>query len=81
MAKNEFQFKLVDMKEFIKGDKHFYRIVAYCNFGFIVNFFTTPEKAMKLNDIVQKDKNNDISNYVNVFYDNKKQSFAYVINL
>lgn len=81
MERNCFKFKLVDMKEFSKGDKNFYRIVCYCSFGFIVNLFTTPEKAMKLNEIVQKDKNTDISNYINVFYDNNKQQFAYVINL
>ena len=78
---NSFRFKYIDMKDFVKGDKKYVRIITYCSFGYIVNLFTTPEKALKLNDIIQKDKNYDISQYINVFYDNKSDKFAYIINI
>lgn len=81
MNNKTFDFKLIDMVAFTtKGDKQMYRIIVYCNFGFVVNLFTTPEKAKLLME-KQKQNNFNINDYINVFYDNTKQQFAYIINI
>lgn len=79
---NVFKFQLVDIYPFSKkGDNtKMARIVAYCSYGFLVNLFTTEEKAKQLKDKA-KISNNDITQFVHVYFDNKKQQFAYVINI
>lgn len=81
MDNNTFRFKLVDIKPFSKkGDNtKMARIIAYCSYGFVVNLFTTEEKANVIKEKA-KTQNNDITSYVYVFYDNDKQKFAFVIN-
>lgn len=79
MNKNAFEFKLVEIKPFQKGDKEMARVVCYCSFGYLINLFTTKEKADKLKE-KSRQNNFNMSDFVNVFYDNNKQQFAYVIN-
>lgn len=79
--KNCFSFKLVDIIPFTsKNGKSLYRVILYCNFGFVVNIFITSEKYNILSNL-QKNEDFNINDYINVFYDNSKQSFAYIINL
>lgn len=80
MQDNSFKFKLVDIVPFVKGDRHMARIVCYCSYGFIVNLFTTEEKANQLK-LKSKEPNFDMTKFVNVFYDNKANQFAYIINI
>lgn len=80
MEKNTFKFKLIDVIPYVKGDKRKYRVLTYCYFGYNVTFFLNEEKMTKLNEEMKK-SNFDISNYINVFFDNNKQAFAYVINI
>lgn len=76
---SSFKFKLIDIVPYVKGDKRMARIITYCSYGFIVTLFTTEEVANKLK-LKSKETNFDMTNYINVFYDNTKQQFAYVIN-
>lgn len=80
MNNNCFKFKLIDIIPYVKGDKRKYRLLAYCYFGFNVTLFITEEKMIKLNEEMKK-SNFDINNYIKVFYDNTKQTFAYIINI
>lgn len=77
---SSFKFKLVDIVPFVKGDSKMARIICYCSYGFLVNLFTTEQKANELK-LKSKESGFDMSKYVSVFYDNKAQKFAYVINL
>lgn len=79
MESNVFKFKLIDVLPFKKGDSKMARLVVYCSYGFIVNMFTTEEKSKSIYEKA-KLKNFDITEFVYVFYDNKTQKFAYVIN-
>lgn len=75
-----FNFKIIDIVSGVsKSNKQYYKIITYCNFGFIVNFFVTPDNMNKLRKL-QEDKTFDINNYIKIFYDNTKQNFAYIIN-
>ena len=78
MDNKTFIFKLIDIFPYVKGDKHMYRLVTYCYFGYNVTFFLTEDKYKKLIELQKSDKFN-INDYIRVFYDNSKQQFAYVI--
>lgn len=75
-----FSFKYVDTIAYSKDNKTSYRLVLYCNFGYIVNIFTNADVISKLNEL-SKDKDFDINNYIAVFYDNKKNAFVYFLNV
>lgn len=75
---SSFKFKIVDFVPYIKGDKKMVRIVSYCSYGFIVNFFTTEDIANKLK-LKTKDSNFEFTNYVSVKYDNEKSNFSYFL--
>lgn len=77
-----FNFKICDIvKGFKKGtDTPYYKVICYCNFGFITNFFLNAEKMQKLSKL-QEQKDFNINNYIQIFYDNTKQNFAYIIKL
>lgn len=75
---NTFNFKLIDIVPYVKGDKRMARIVVYCSFGFVVTLFCTEDKANKLK-LKAREPNFDMSKFVSVFYDNKQQQFAYVL--
>lgn len=78
---NKFTFKIIDIQPYIsKENKKYYKVICYCNFDFNVKFYLSEDKMLKLNELMKKD-NFDINNYISVFYDNKKQSFAYIIKL
>lgn len=77
--RNTFEFKLVEIKPFKKGDSEMARIICYCSFGYLINLFTTKEKAQKIQE-KSKQSTFNMSDFVNVFYDNSKQQFAYIIN-
>lgn len=79
MINHSFNFKLVDVVPYVKGDKRMAKVVAYCCFGFTVNFYVTEDIANKLK-LKSKDTNFNFTDYINVFYDNDKQRFVYVIN-
>lgn len=78
---NSFDFKFLDCVPYERNDKHYSHIIAYCSFGFIVHLFTSVEKAKVIVDDIDKTKNTNITKYVKVYYDNKKQQFAYIINI
>lgn len=80
MENKTFKFKLIDMIPYKKGDVEKYRIITYCYFGFNITFYVSLEKAKMLME-KQKQNNFDINDYINVFYDNTKQQFAYIINI
>lgn len=76
-----FKFKYIDtFSGSNKDGKRYYKLICYCNFGFIVNFFITPEKMDKLTKLMNE-KDFDINSIINVFYDNNKQQLAYIIKL
>ena len=75
---NVFNFILLEIVPYKKEQKELARVVAYCSFGFLVNFYTTSENAKKLLEVSRED-NYNISNYVKVYYNNNKHDFAYVI--
>ena len=80
MENNKFSFKLVDVVPYLSKDKKkMAKIVVYCSYGFIINLFSTEDKALFIKEKA-KQKNDDITEFVYVFYDNKTQKFAYVIN-
>lgn len=77
---NTFHFKFIDIVPYTtKSGKEMQRVVAYCSFGYIVNFFVSTDKANKLLDYINNDL--DFNDLVRVFYDNNKQQFAYIINI
>lgn len=78
--KNCFEFKLIEIKPFQKGDSEMARVICYCSFGYLINLFTTKEKAEILKE-KSKQNNFNMNDFVNVFYDNSKQQFAYIINI
>lgn len=73
-----FKFKLVDIVPYLKGDKKMARIITYCNYGFIVNLFTSEDIANKLK-VKSKESNFDLTNYVSVKYDNNDSNFHYFL--
>lgn len=79
MNNNTFNFSLIDIVPFKKGDTKMARIVCYCSYGFLVNLFTTEQKAVIIKEKA-KNNNGNITNFVAVFYDNKENKFKYVVN-
>lgn len=73
-----FTFKLIDILPYKNNNGC--RVVCYCNFGFVVTMFCNEQK-FKLLMKVQENNNFNINDYIRVFYDNNKQSFAYIINI
>lgn len=78
---SSFKFKLIDTVNYVsKSGKKGTRIIAFCSYGFLVDLFTTEDKAKFIIEKA-KLKNNDITEFVYVFYDNNNRKFGYVINL
>ena len=77
--KNCFRFKLVDLVSGTtkKGDTY-YKAICYCNFGFIVNIYLKQDKYSELLNTCN-DSDFDINEQIDVFYDNNKQCFVYII--
>lgn len=76
--KSSFKFTLLKVQPFKKGDTRMARLVVYCEYGFLVTLFTTEEKAKTIQE-KSKIKNNDITEYVSVYYDTNDNIFKYYI--
>lgn len=76
--KSSFKFQLLKVLPFKKGDTRMARLVVYCEYGFLVTLFTTEEKAKTIQE-KSKIKNNDITEYVSVYYDSNDSTFKYYI--
>ena len=81
MSEKTFNFKIIDsLSGTNKKGATYYKIITYCNFDFIVNFYLTPEKYNQLKSLMQS-KDFNINDYINVFFDKNTQNFAYFIKL
>lgn len=79
MSDNIFKFKLCDILPYKKDDKLYARVILYCSFGYTTTIYTTQENAYKLSDICNDNGSDDVSDYIKVIYDNKRNQFAYYI--
>ena len=76
---NCFKFKYLDAITYTKDNKEKALIKAYCNFGFVVKFYTTATKLSEIEDFMQDNNFDDISSFVVVRYDTDKNKFDYYI--
>lgn len=73
-----FEFKFIDLKTYKKDGVEKAVIVAYCNFGFVVNLYCSKDKAIDVKTYALNNKN-DITSLVSVFYNSQSQKFYYAL--
>ena len=76
---NTFKFKYIDYRTYVKDGTERAIITAWCSFGFAITLFTTAKKLVEIQDFTKKNNTNDITSFINVYYDIKEEKFKYNI--
>lgn len=74
------KFKLQDIYFYNKDGVIKCRIIVYCSYGFIIDFFKDEKSGRKLLEM-SKSPNFDITNLILVSYDRKEDKFKYFLSL
>lgn len=76
---NTFKFKYIDYRTYVRDGQERAIITAWCSFGYAVTLFTSGKKLIEIQDFIKKNNTNDISQFVNVYYNTKDNKFSYNI--